>query len=145
MEYAIPDLTQWVTRFLLPLFRVSAFFMVVPLIGTQLVPVRVRLGFAIAITLVIIPLLPPLPPIDGDKPDGELPPPDGGTHIPDGNTVVEPPKDPQPQPQPEPLPQPDPEPQPEHKPEPPPEPQPQPVETVGSNDAPPADDGFNFV
>jgi len=89
--------------------------------------------------------LPPLPPIDGDKPDGELPPPDGGTHIPDGNTVVEPPKDPQPQPQPEPLPQPDPEPQPEHKPEPPPEPQPQPVETVGSNDAPPADDGFNFV
>ncbi|WP_369832140.1 flagellar biosynthetic protein FliR [Motiliproteus sp. MSK22-1] len=65
MEYAIPDLTQWVTRFLLPLFRISSFFMVVPLIGTQLVPVRIRLGFSIAITIVVLPLLPPQPSIDG--------------------------------------------------------------------------------
>jgi len=65
VEYAIPDLTQWVTRFLLPLFRISGFFMVVPLIGTQLVPIRIRLGFAVAVTLVVLPLLPPLPAIDG--------------------------------------------------------------------------------
>ncbi len=63
MEYAIPDLTQWVSRFLLPLFRISAFFMVVPMIGTQLVPARIRLGFAVAITLVVVPLLPR--PFDG--------------------------------------------------------------------------------
>ncbi len=65
MEYAIPDLTQWVTRALLPLFRIGAFFMVVPLIGTQLLPARIRMGFAIAVTLVVLPLLPPLPAVDG--------------------------------------------------------------------------------
>ncbi|MEH6625202.1 MAG: flagellar biosynthetic protein FliR [Motiliproteus sp.] len=65
MEYAIPDLTQWVTRGLLPLFRIGAFFMVVPLIGTQLLPARIRMGFAIAVTLVVLPLLPPIPPVEG--------------------------------------------------------------------------------
>jgi len=35
------------------------------MIGTQLVPVRVRLGFAVAVTLVVLPLLPSLPIIDG--------------------------------------------------------------------------------
>lgn len=65
MEFAIPDLTDWVTKFLFPLFRISAFFMVVPMIGTQLVPMRVRLGFAIAVSLLVMPLLPPLPSVDG--------------------------------------------------------------------------------
>ncbi len=65
MEFAIPDLTQWVVRVLLPLFRIAGFFMVVPLIGTQLVPMRIRLGFAVALTLLVVPLLPPLPAIEG--------------------------------------------------------------------------------
>ncbi len=65
MEFALPDLTDWATKFLLPLFRISAFFMVVPLIGTQLVPIRIRLAFAVAVTLVVMPLLPPLPSVDG--------------------------------------------------------------------------------
>ncbi|MCW8886936.1 MAG: flagellar biosynthetic protein FliR [Motiliproteus sp.] len=65
MEFAIPDLTQWVTQALLPFFRIAAFFMVVPLIGTQLVPVNIRLGFAIAVTLVIMPSMPSVPAIDG--------------------------------------------------------------------------------
>lgn len=65
MEFAIPDLTNWVTKFLFPLFRISAFFMVVPLIGTRLVPIRVRLSFALAVTIVVMPLLPPLPSADG--------------------------------------------------------------------------------
>lgn len=65
MEFAIPDLTSWMTRFLMPLFRIAAFFMVVPLIGTRLVPMRIRMGFAIAITVVVFPLLPPIPAVDG--------------------------------------------------------------------------------
>lgn len=65
MEFAIPDLTQWVVRVLLPLFRIAGFFMVVPLIGTQLVPMRIRLGFAVALTLLVVPLLPPLPATEG--------------------------------------------------------------------------------
>lgn len=65
MEFAIPNLTDWVAKFLFPLFRISAFFMVVPLIGTRLVPIRVRLSFAIAVSLVVMPLLPPLPSVDG--------------------------------------------------------------------------------
>ena len=65
MEFSIPDLTQWVVNFLLPFFRIAAFLMVMPMIGTQLVPMRIRLYFAILITWVVLPMLPTLPPIDG--------------------------------------------------------------------------------
>lgn len=65
MLFTLPDFTEWAVRFLLPLFRISAFFMVVPLIGTQLVPMRVRLSFALVLTLVVVPLLPPIPVPDG--------------------------------------------------------------------------------
>ncbi|MDX1490440.1 MAG: flagellar biosynthetic protein FliR [Pseudohongiellaceae bacterium] len=51
--------------YLWPLFRVMGFFMAAPLIGTQLVPVRIRVVLAVAVTLAVAPLLPPVPAIDG--------------------------------------------------------------------------------
>lgn len=51
----------WVASFILPLFRVTAVLMTMPIFGTTLVPGRVRLYFALAITVVIVPGLPPLP------------------------------------------------------------------------------------
>lgn len=59
------QLEQWVAQFLLPLFRVASFFMVIPIIGTQLVPARIRLGLALAMTVLLVPVLPPMPLIDG--------------------------------------------------------------------------------
>ena len=54
----------WVASFLLPLFRIAALLMVMPVIGTQLVPVRVRMYLALAFTLVLMPVLPAMPHID---------------------------------------------------------------------------------
>lgn len=54
----------WVASFLLPLFRIAALLMVMPVIGTQLVPVRVRMYLALAFTLVLMPVLPGMPQID---------------------------------------------------------------------------------
>ncbi|WP_207062439.1 flagellar biosynthetic protein FliR [Motiliproteus sp. SC1-56] len=65
LELNIGELVQWMTRFLWPLFRIAAFFMVVPMIGTQLVPARVRLTFALVVALVVAPLLPPMPVVEG--------------------------------------------------------------------------------
>ncbi len=50
---------------MLPFFRVASFFMLVPIIGTRMVPARIRMGLALAVTVVIVPLLPDLPTING--------------------------------------------------------------------------------
>lgn len=44
--------------------RISAMFVSVPLFSIQSVPARVRLVLSVAITLVVIPLLPPLPTVE---------------------------------------------------------------------------------
>jgi flagellar biosynthetic protein FliR len=46
---------------MLPLFRITAMLMTMPVFGTTLVPRRVRMYFALAITVVIAPVLPPMP------------------------------------------------------------------------------------
>lgn len=50
--------------YLLPLFRIASLLMTMPLIGTQLVPTRVRLYLALGITTVLAPSLPPMPVVD---------------------------------------------------------------------------------
>ncbi len=65
MEIAIPDYTHWVNQLLWPLFRIASFFMAVPMIGSRLLPVQLRLGLAVAVTLVVVPLLPEMPVVDG--------------------------------------------------------------------------------
>ena len=55
---------SWVSRFVLPLFRIAALLMVMPIVGTQLVPTRVRLYLALAISVVLVPTLPPMPLVD---------------------------------------------------------------------------------
>jgi len=63
-ELSVAEIGAWVGRYLWPLFRISAFFMALPVIGTRLVPVRVRLGLSIVVTLVVAPLLPAVPQLD---------------------------------------------------------------------------------
>jgi flagellar biosynthetic protein FliR len=50
--------------FIWPLLRISAMFVTVPVFSIQAVPARVRLILSVALTLVVIPLLPPLPAIE---------------------------------------------------------------------------------
>lgn len=58
------QISTWVAAFMLPLFRIGALLMVMPVFGTSLVPKRIRLYFALAITLVLAPSLPPMPPVN---------------------------------------------------------------------------------
>ncbi len=50
--------------YLWPLFRVMALVAMAPVFGAQSVPVRIRVGFSVALTLVIAPVLPPVPVVD---------------------------------------------------------------------------------
>lgn len=60
---------QWVGQHLWPLFRLASFMMVIPFVGTQLVPARVRLGLALMITILIVPLIPPVPQVEAFSAD----------------------------------------------------------------------------
>lgn len=64
LELSTAQIGGWVGQFLFPLFRIAALLMSMPLIGTQLVPVRVRLYLSLAIALVLVPTLPPMPEVD---------------------------------------------------------------------------------
>ncbi|GFM82756.1 flagellar biosynthetic protein FliR [Pseudomonas cichorii] len=58
------QISTWVASFMLPLFRIVAVLMTMPIIGTTLVPRRVRLYFAVAVTVVVAPVLPAMPPVE---------------------------------------------------------------------------------
>lgn len=64
MIFTDAQIGAWVGQLLWPLFRVASFFMVIPIIGTRLVPGRVRLGLAILVTLVVAPMLDPMPQVE---------------------------------------------------------------------------------
>ena len=58
MEFELAQIESYVVMFMLPLFRITAFFMVVPIIGTRMVPQRIRMGLALLLTMIVAPLLP---------------------------------------------------------------------------------------
>ncbi len=47
-----------------PLFRIGAMLMVAPVFGAQSVPVRMRVVMALALTAVVLPILPPVPAVE---------------------------------------------------------------------------------
>jgi flagellar biosynthesis protein FliR len=53
-----------VGAWLWPLIRIAALISTMPSIGTRAVPARIRLVLALAITAIVVPLLPPPPPVD---------------------------------------------------------------------------------
>jgi flagellar biosynthesis protein FliR len=53
-----------VASFIWPLLRISAMFVAVPLFSNQAVPARVRLMLSLAMTFVVMPLLPAFPVVD---------------------------------------------------------------------------------
>lgn len=64
LELSDAQIGGWVSTFLLPLFRIASLLMTMPIIGTQLVPLRVRLYLALAMSVVLVPNLPPMPAVD---------------------------------------------------------------------------------
>ena len=72
IELTLPALSQWLGAWLFPLFRLSAFFLVAPVFGMQLVPARIRLGLALLVTALLVPLLPAVPAVDPLSPAAML-------------------------------------------------------------------------
>ena len=68
-ELSADMISQWVGQHLWPLFRLASFMMVIPVIGTQLVPARVRLGLALLMTMLVVPMIPPVPQVDAFSAD----------------------------------------------------------------------------
>ncbi|MCF6363727.1 MAG: flagellar biosynthetic protein FliR [Gammaproteobacteria bacterium] len=64
MTLASSEIMSWVGAFLWPLFRVAALVTAAPVFGARTVPTRIKLVFALMITLVIMPTLPAPPAVD---------------------------------------------------------------------------------
>ena len=58
IDIAIMPLVETLATYIWPFVRVGAFLMVMPLVGGSFVPVRVRLLLAVALTIVIAPIIP---------------------------------------------------------------------------------------
>ncbi len=58
VEIPIAPLVESLQTFIWPFVRIGAFLMVMPLVGGSFVPTRVRLLLAIALTIVIAPIIP---------------------------------------------------------------------------------------
>lgn len=64
LTLSIDQLSAFIASYLWPFFRIAGFLGVVPLIGTRLVPQRIRILLALLITLIVHPFLPPMPDVD---------------------------------------------------------------------------------
>lgn len=71
-ELSLLQIEQGIAAFLWPFFRIASFFMAVPLLGSQLVNARIRLMLALAVTMIIAPLLPEMPAFEGLSPASYL-------------------------------------------------------------------------
>ncbi|MBI2379378.1 MAG: flagellar type III secretion system protein FliR [Gammaproteobacteria bacterium] len=58
------QMLDWVSGLLLPLFRIAGLLLSMMVTGTQSVPARVRMGLAFALTVMVLPILPPAPKVD---------------------------------------------------------------------------------
>jgi flagellar biosynthesis protein FliR len=68
----IDQLSAWVLAFFWPFVRIAAMLSALPLVGGRLLPMRVRLVLALALTWVILPLVGPVPKLDPLSPAGIL-------------------------------------------------------------------------
>ena len=59
LEVSLSAIVEQLSAYLWPFVRISAFAMTMPVIGGSFVPRQVRLLFALALTLIVAPVLPP--------------------------------------------------------------------------------------
>src|SRR3989344_3929613 len=72
MTFTSAQLAAWIGAYLWPFCRIGAVLAAVPVIGARSIPVRVRLLFALSLTLVIAPVIPAVPTADPLSPNGVL-------------------------------------------------------------------------
>ncbi|QLG86796.1 flagellar biosynthetic protein FliR [Chitinibacter bivalviorum] len=62
----------WLALFWWPFLRIMGTLLSDPVFSNRRTPVRIRVGFAIVLTLVVVPILPPMPTVPVVSPDGML-------------------------------------------------------------------------
>jgi flagellar biosynthetic protein FliR len=72
MHFTSAEIAAWIGSFLWPFFRVAAMVTSSPVFGVRAVPVRARLAVALALTITLVPLLPPAPALDPLTPGAVL-------------------------------------------------------------------------
>ncbi|MFZ0257182.1 MAG: flagellar biosynthetic protein FliR [Gammaproteobacteria bacterium] len=64
MVLSSAQIAAWLAAGLWPFLRISAFITAAPIFGNRLIPTRVRIGIALLLTVVIVPVISPPPAID---------------------------------------------------------------------------------
>jgi len=64
LEVSTPEITAWVGRYMWPMFRIAGFVLAAPFFGANFVPRRIKMLFAFVLTILIAPVLPPVPRMD---------------------------------------------------------------------------------
>src|SRR5690554_7886288 len=64
IELAGSDIGRWIAGYLWVLFRIGAVLMTMPVIGTQLLPMRIRLYLALALTALAAPQIAEAPQLE---------------------------------------------------------------------------------
>ena len=72
LNYTVPEITAWVGGFYWPLVRVAGLMAIAPIIGGPQVPVRIRAGLALMVTLTILPFTGAAPAINPLSAEGVL-------------------------------------------------------------------------
>lgn len=72
MPFTSAEIAAWVGGFLWPLTRLAALFSVAPVFGSRILPRRIRLMLALALTWAIVPFAGPMPVIEPLSPAGLL-------------------------------------------------------------------------
>ncbi len=72
MVISSSELTAFVGTLLWPLFRVAGLLMTAPVFSARTVPVKIRLGLSVAITFMILPIIPPVPSVEIFSPSSFL-------------------------------------------------------------------------
>ena len=72
MNFTTAEITAWIGSFYWPLVRVAGLMSIAPIIGGKQVPVRIRVGLAVLVTLIILPFTGNAPAIEPLSADGVL-------------------------------------------------------------------------
>lgn len=64
MNFSSAELSALIANFMLPFIRIGAMFSIAPIFGSQTILMRSRLMLALAMTAILVPILPPAPYVD---------------------------------------------------------------------------------
>ena len=65
LDLNVAEIEQWISAFFWPFFRIASFVMAAPMLGAQVINMRVRLILALSVTAIVAPLLPEMPAFEG--------------------------------------------------------------------------------